>query len=254
MLAFMPDFTTLLAIAIAFFIISYLSASVGLGGGSTYTALMAVSGFAPIAIPTISLSLNLIVTSAGSFQYIRHRHACWKLVTPFLVTSIPMAYIGGSLQLSKNLFYSILFASLVIVVIRIFGYQKTSIKYQFKAWQKLITSLAVGALLGFTAGVVGIGGGIYLVPIIIILGLSTEKQAAASGSIFIWLNSITGLIARYQNNTLDLQPYIPLVIAVFMGGMLGATMGATKLKPQTMQNILGYIIIAALCLLTQKLI
>ncbi len=248
----MPDATSLFLLAAIFLGIAYFSASVGLGGGSCYTALLAVSTSIPLAIPLISLTLNLVVTSAGSYQFIRHRHASWKLITPFLVTSMPMAYLGGSLQLPKTVFYGILFASLTVVVVRIFFYKKTSFNWELKGWKLLTISLLSGALLGFIAGVVGIGGGIYLVPLIIIFNLGTEKQAAASGAIFIWLNSITGLIARIQHNSVNIQDHLPLVIAVAIGGIAGASMGATKLKPQTMQKILGCIIIVALCLLVQK--
>ena len=248
----MPDATSLFLLAAIFLFIAYFSASVGLGGGSCYTALLAVSTSIPLAIPLISLTLNLVVTSAGSYQFIRHRHASWKLITPFLVTSMPMAYLGGSLQLPKTVFYGILFASLTVVVVRIFFYKKTSFNWELKGWKLLTISLLSGALLGFIAGVVGIGGGIYLVPLIIIFNLGTEKQAAASGAIFIWLNSITGLIARIQHNSVNIQDYLPLVTAVAIGGIAGASMGATKLNPQTMQKILGCIIIVALCLLVQK--
>ena len=248
----MPDATSLFLLAAIFLCIAYFSASVGLGGGSCYTALLAVSTSIPLAIPLISLTLNLVVTSAGSYQFIRHRHASWKLISPFLITSMPMAYLGGSLQLPKTVFYGILFASLTVVVVRIFFYKKTSFNWKLKGWKLITISLVSGALLGFIAGVVGIGGGIYLVPLIIIFNLGTEKQAAASGAIFIWLNSITGLIARIQHNSVNIQDYLPLVIAVAIGGIAGASMGATKLKPQTMQKILGCIIIVALCLLLQK--
>ena len=101
---------------------------------------------------------------------------------------------------------------------------------------------------------VGIGGGIYLVPLIVIFGLGSEKQAAASGAIFIWLNSVTGLVARIKHNSVAILDYSPLLLAVAAGGMLGAWLGATSLKPQTMQKILGSVIIVALFLLTRKLI
>lgn len=248
----MPDSTVLLLLTATFLCVAYLSASVGLGGGSCYTALMAATGFMPVAIPLISLTLNLVVTTAGSYQFIRHRHACWRLITPFLITSMPAAYLGGSLALPRTWFYGILLASLIIVVIRIFCYQQTSLGWGLKKWQRLALSLATGAVLGFIAGVVGIGGGIYLVPLIIIFGLGTEKQAAASGAIFIWLNSIVGLFARIQHHSMDLRHFYPLIIVVAIGGFLGATMGATSLKPQTMQKILGGIILVALCLLTRQ--
>lgn len=250
----MPDPSTLLLLAAAFLCISYLSASVGLGGGSSYTAIMAVAGFSPLAIPLVSLSMNLVVTSAGSYQYIRHRHASWTLITPFLLSSLPMAYLGGSLQLPKSLFYGILFVSLLIVVTRIFLFEKTTVRWKIEGWKRISVSLLAGSLLGFISGVVGIGGGIYLVPLIIILGLGNEKQAAACGSIFIWLNSITGLIARIQHHSIDILDYYPLIIAVFVGGMFGSLMGATLLRPQTMQRILGIIIVVALCLLVQKIV
>ena len=128
----MPDATSLFLLAAIFLCIAYFSASVGLGGGSCYTALLAVSTSIPLAIPLISLTLNLVVTSAGSYQFIRHRHASWKLITPFLITSMPMAYLGGSLQLPKTVFYGILFASLTVVVIRIFFYKKTSFNWELK--------------------------------------------------------------------------------------------------------------------------
>jgi len=249
----MPDTTVLILLATVFFCIAYCSASVGLGGGSCYTALLAVSSTAPLAIPLVSLALNLVVTSAGSYQFTKHRHASWKLILPFLITSMPMAYLGGSLQLPKPVFYGILFTSLSVVVLRIFLFKNTSFNLEIKGRKRLTLSLIFGAILGFIAGVVGIGGGIYLVPLIIIFGLGTEKQAAASGAIFIWLNSITGLIARVQHHSIDLESYTPLIIAVAAGGMLGAWLGATKLKPQTMQKILGGVIIIALCLLSQKL-
>ena len=249
----MPDTTSLILLAAVFFCIAYCSASVGLGGGSCYTALLAVSGTAPLVIPLVSLALNLVVTSAGSYQFTKHRHASWKLIIPFLITSMPMAYLGGSLQLPKPLFYGILFTSLSIVVLRIFLFKKSSFSLKITGQKRLALSLFFGAILGFIAGVVGIGGGIYLVPLIIIFGLGTEKQAAASGAIFIWLNSITGLIARVQYHSINLGNYTPLIIAVAAGGIIGAWLGATKLTPQTMQKILGGIIIIALCLLYQKL-
>lgn len=249
----MPDFPVLVALALAFFGIAYCSASVGLGGGSCYTALMAVSGVAPAAIPLVSLSLNLVVTTAGSYQFIRHRHASWRLIAPFLAASMPMAYLGGSLHLPKAWFYGILFASLSVVVLRIFFFRKTSFSWKLGGWQRLAACLASGALLGFIAGVVGIGGGIYLVPLIIVFGLGTEKQAAASGAVFIWLNSVAGLAARAQHHTVDIQRFYPLILAVAIGGMLGATAGATSLKPRTMQRILGCIILVALGMLVPKL-
>jgi uncharacterized membrane protein YfcA len=241
-------------LAVLFFLVAFTYSSVGLGGGSSYTALMAVFGVSTLAIPLISLSLNLFVTTIGSFNFIRNRHARIKLVLPFLISSIPMAYLGGSLKLPKDIFYLILLISLVFVALRIYFWQNTTVKLNIDQNGKMIISLIAGSILGLVAGTVGIGGGIYLVPLIIILGLGTAKEAAACGAIFIWLNSCSGLISRFQYNSVDVTNYIPLIVAVLAGGSLGSFMGSFKFSPKSMEKILGAVIMVAIILLTRKVI
>jgi uncharacterized membrane protein YfcA len=239
-------------LAVLFFLVAFTYSSVGLGGGSSYTALMAVVGVSTLAIPLISLSLNLFVTTVGSFNFIRNRHARIKLVLPFLISSIPMAYLGGSLKLPKEIFYWILLISLVFVALRIYAWQNTTIKMNIDQNGKILISLIAGSMLGLVAGIVGIGGGIYLVPLIIILGLGTGKEAAACGAVFIWLNSCSGLISRIQYNSIDLTNYIPLIAAVLAGGTMGSFMGSFKFSPKVMEKILGAVIIVAIIFLTGK--
>jgi hypothetical protein len=225
---------------------------VGLGGGSSYTALMAVFGLNTLEIPLVSLTLNLFATSVGSYNFIRNKHARLKLILPFLISSIPMAYIGGALKVPKEIFYWILLVSLVLVAARIYIWENSTIRLNISQIGKLILSLLIGSILGLIAGIVGIGGGIYLVPIIIILGLGTEKEAAAVGIIFVWINSLSGLIARLQYNSIDLTSHLPLISAVLIGSALGSFMGSYKYSPKTMQRILGIIIIIAISLLTRE--
>jgi uncharacterized membrane protein YfcA len=227
---------------------------VGLGGGSSYTALMAVFGMNTLEIPMISLTLNLFATSVGSYNFIRNKHAKLRLILPFLVSSIPMAYVGGALKLPKEIFYWILLISLVLVAARLYIWEQITVKINMGQIAKFVISLFIGSILGLIAGIVGIGGGIYLVPIIIILGLGTEKEAAACGVIFVWINSLSGLIARLQYNSIDLTNHIPLVSAVLIGSALGSFMGSFKYSPKTMQRILGIIIIIAISLLTRKVL
>ncbi|MDH4028680.1 MAG: TSUP family transporter, partial [Nitrospirota bacterium] len=156
--------SSLYFLAILFFLVAFTYSSVGLGGGSSYTALLALSGISALAIPMISLSLNLLVTSIGSYNFIRNRHARTRLVLPFLISSIPMAYIGGSLKLPKEVFYWILLTSLVVVAARIYFWKVTPLKIDLGQNRKLMISLTAGSILGLVAGIVGIGGGIYLVP------------------------------------------------------------------------------------------
>lgn len=241
-------------LAVLFFIVAFAYSSVGLGGGSSYTALMAIFGMNILAIPMISLSLNLIVTSVGSFNFIRNKHAKIKLIAPFLITSMPMAYLGGTLTLQKEIFYWVLLLSLIFIALRIYFWKNISINLNIDQKGKILVSLLAGSVLGLVAGIVGIGGGIYLVPLIIILGLGTEKEAAACGAIFIWLNSISGLVSRYQYNSIDMTNYIPLIIAVLAGGTMGSFMGAYKFSPKVMDKILGVVIIVAIIFLIKKVI
>ena len=239
---------------ILFFIVAFTYSSVGLGGGSSYTALMAIFGINSLAIPMVSLSLNLFVTSIGSFNFIRNKHAKIKLILPFLISSIPMAYLGGSLNLPKEIFYWVLLISLIFVAARIYLWQSMSFQLNLNKNEKIIISLIAGSVLGLIAGIVGIGGGVYLVPLIIILDLGTEKEAAACGAIFIWLNSASGLLSRLQYNLIDLTNYIPLIIAVIAGGALGSYMGSFKFSPKVMDKMLGLVIIVAIIFLTKKVL
>lgn len=235
-----------------FLIVAFTYSSVGLGGGSSYTALMAMLGVSAMAIPMISLSLNLLVTSVGSYHFIRTKHAKLKLIIPFCISSIPMAYLGGSFKLPKEVFYWILMVSLVFVAARIYLWENTAIKINAGKTGRILIALLAGSILGLVAGTVGIGGGIYLVPMIIILGLGSPKEAAACGAIFIWLNSLSGLIARFQYNSIDLSQYVPLILAVVAGGALGSFMGSTRFSPKTMQKILGVVIVVAIGFLIPK--
>ncbi len=237
-----------------FLMIAFTYSSVGLGGGSSYTALMVLFGVSALAIPLISLSLNLFVTTITSYNFIRNRHGNIKLIIPFLIPSIPMAYLGGSLTLPKEIFYLVLLTSLVFVAARIFFSKHTTIRIAISHRGKVVVSLLAGSGLGLLAGAVGIGGGIYLVPLIIILGMGTEKEAAACGAVFIWLNSFSGLASRLQYNSVDLSDFIPLIIVVVVGGALGSYMGSFKSSPRIMEKTLGSVILLAIFFLTKKMI
>lgn len=244
----------LLPLAALFLIVSFAYSSVGMGGGSSYTALMAIFGINYLAIPMISLTLNLFVTTVGSFNFICNKHGRVGLILPFLVTSIPASYIGGSLKLPKEIFLWVLLVTLITVALRIYVFNETTLRLNLDRKQQLVLSLFMGSILGLVAGVVGIGGGIYLVPLIIILGLGTQKEAAACGAVFIWVNSASGLAARLQHNPIVFSEYLPLIAAVLMGGTLGSYMGSSKFSPRTMERMLGVVIIVAIVFLAKKML
>ena len=246
-------FTSIYFVAALFFIVALVYSSVGLGGGSSYTALMVILGFSASVIPTVSLLLNLLVTTIGSFNFIRNRHARFDLVVPFLVTSVPMSYLGGALQLPEQVFQWVLLVSLVVVALRIYFWRDTAIRLELGTTGRIAVSLLAGAVLGLIAGMVGIGGGVYLVPLILILGLGTEQEAAACGAVFVWLNSLAGLLSRMEYNSINLVDYIPLIMAVVLGGALGSWMGAFRLSRKTMEKILGVIVVVAIILLVRSI-
>ena len=241
------------ALAFMFAVVAFFYASVGLGGGSSYTALLAIFGASTVTIPMVSLTLNILVTTFGSLIFLMHGHARLRLIAPFIIASIPMAYLGGMLHLPKLLFYILLFVSLCFAAARIY-FPSNHKPIQLDRRGKLMLALISGAILGLVAGITGIGGGVYLVPLVILLGLGTAKEAAACGAFFIWVNSVSGLLARLQYNEIDLVPYLPLVLAAVSGGMAGTLMGAGRFQPHTMQRILGSILIAAILMLGRKIV
>ncbi len=243
-----------LLLAAFFFIVSAAYSSVGLGGGTSYTALLTIFGASYRAIPTVSLTMNIVVTLMASINYIRAGHARPKLILAFVASSVPMAYLGGRFEVEQWLFQVILIIMLILVAARIYLFREPIFALNLKGKTKILTCLVIGALLGLVSGVVGIGGGIFLVPLIIILGLGNQKQAAATGAVFILLNSLSGLGAHLQRQVPDVTTIAPLIGAVLIGGYLGSYFGSAKFDPALIQRVLGVIILIAIVLLGFRLI
>lgn len=241
-------------LAFIFAIIAFVYSSVGLAGGSSYTAILAIAGTYYLAIPIISLLLNTLVSIVGTYHFIRYKHVRWRLVIPFLVSSMPMTYIGAMLPLPKSVFLWLLWFSLIFVALRIYAFATPTLQLPLSNTQKLVIAILSGAVLGLLSGIVGIGGGIYLVPLIIILGLGNAKEAAACGVVFIFLNSCIGLIGRLQHQPVNLLDYWSLILAVIVGGFAGSYLGASRFKPGTVEKILGLVIVSAILLLGERLI
>lgn len=235
-----------------FFFVALIYSSVGLGGGSLYIAILAVAGIGQASIPTTSLTLNVIVASLALATFSRAGHLRLKLVVPLLASSMPMAYLGGRLVLPARIFFWILLASLVGVAVRIYLIGDLHSGLELNAHAKLAASLGLGALLGFAAGAVGIGGGVYLVPALIFLNLAGEREAAAAGSVFVLLNSLAGLLPRLEAGILDPAWLMPLALAVLVGGIFGSHMGAFKFKARTVQRTLGLVVLVAIALLVRR--
>jgi len=241
-------------IAAVFLLVAVAYASVGLGGGSSYAALLVLFGFSSLSIPNLSLLLNLIVTTVSCFNFIRRGHLRYDLIMPFLVLSLPMAWLGGALQVPELIFKLLMLFSLVVVLIRIYAWDNTALAFHPNRRQVILIALVLGAVLGFLAGVVGIGGGIFLIPAILLLGLGDMKQAAACGVVFVWLNSLAGLLSRSQYNFVDFSDYLPLIVAVLLGGGIGSLIGSSNIDPRRMEKVLGLVILVAVLLLLRSLL
>lgn len=233
---------------VPFFLLAALVYSMaGLGGGSTYLALLALFSFPYDRMPVAALLCNLIVVSGGCWFFIRAGHFSLRTVLPFLLTSIPMAAWGGSLPIGKTSFTLLLGTSLVIAAFRMFFAENAIERFKIPSWKTvLLVGLPVGALFGFVSGLVGIGGGIYLSPLLMILGWSDSKQAAASASLFILVNSLAGLAGHWTRSGLAVVDgtILPLLIAVFLGGQLGSRLGSGRIPRLTLQRITAVLILA----------
>jgi uncharacterized protein len=236
-----------------FFGVAFLHSSVGLAGGSSYTAIMAVFGVPIQIIPSISLSLNTLVSSVGGFNFIRYRHFHWQILAPFLVGSIPAVYIGAKIILPTLWFYFVLLITLLLGVVRLLFWRNYTNTIGFSNIQRYTISTVLGAVLGFISGSVGIGGGVYLVPSILLLGFADAKKAAACGIVFIWVNSVIGLLSKWQSNMLELSWILPMLLVVFCGGFAGSLIGAKLWSSRYLENILIFVMSIACLLLTNKI-
>ena len=240
-------------LAAIFAAIAFTYAAVGLGGGSAYTALLVIANLPAASIPTIALTMNLIVTSAGGSQFVRGGHARPGLITPFLISSIPAAYLGGALQLSETLFQVLLLISLAALLPLLLLPKTQTRRPPSGTGTFVLTALVGGGFLGFLAGAAGIGGGIYLAPLIVVLGLGTVQQAAACGAIFIWTNSVAGLIARAQHHVVPWEQLTLFGSIVLVSGIVGSRLGARRLSASTLEKILSLVIAVAIVLLAHRL-
>ena len=211
-------------LAILFFITAILYSSVGFGGGSTYLALLLVWEVPYFIFPIIALSCNIVVVSGNCFNYIKAGNLNLKLLFPYLIGSIPMAFVGGSLSIEKQLFEVLLFLVLAVagslLLINFKSYDDRQDSYKKIS---IFISIFIGGLLGFISGVVGIGGGIFLSPILFLIRAGQPKHIITTASLFILINSIFGIIGQLTKNgvLVEVFNYWYLLVAVLLGGQAG---------------------------------
>ena len=230
-------FATILAI------VAFLYASVGHGGASGYLALMALFSFSPAVMKPTALLLNIFVSGISFWFFNKNKHFNWKLFYPFAITSIPMAFLGGYITIDATLYKQILGVFLAIAILRMFNFRGTENK-EIKP-PHLIGALVIGSAIGLFSGMIGIGGGIILSPVIILLGWGHMKQAAAVSALFIFVNSISGSIGfAVQGGEIPIEAWYFIPVAI-IGGSLGALYGSQKFDMKTLTYVLAGVLIIA---------
>ena len=214
----------MIILPILFFITAILYSSVGFGGGSTYLALLLIWDIPYYIFPVVALVCNIIVVSGNSINYIRAGNYNFKLLIPFLLGSVPFAFFGGTLKIDKEIFEIILFFVLsiagVLLLINNKSYQNNNLV--IKKISSFI-NLMIGSVLGFVSGIVGIGGGIFLSPILFLIKAEKPKVITTTASLFILINSISGILGQLtkENVLTELSNYLSLFICVLIGGLIG---------------------------------
>ncbi|MBP6687284.1 MAG: sulfite exporter TauE/SafE family protein [Lacibacter sp.] len=230
------------------FLVAFLYASVGHGGASGYLALMAIFSIAPDVMKPTALLLNLFVSLTSFIQFYRGGYFKWNVFWPFALLSVPMAYFGGKVGIDADVYKKILGLLLLIPVVRFFFFTNIQIDEPKKANSGL--AVVTGATIGFLSGLIGIGGGIILSPILLMLKWANMKQAAAISALFIFVNSLSGLAGQFSKGihfTTDMYLY---VLIAFIGGLAGAYFGSVKLK----QGMLKYMLATVLLIAAVKLL
>jgi len=214
----------MIILSILFFVTAILYSSVGFGGGSTYLALMLIWGIPYYIFPIIALSCNIIVVSGNCFNYIKAGNLNFKLLIPYLIGSIPLAFIGGSLPVEKNLFEILLFSVLTIAgLLLLFKFKSYDDNEENYKQIPIFVSILIGGVLGFISGIVGIGGGIFLSPILFLIRAGKPKHIVTTASLFILINCISGIIGQLTKSVVinEVYNYWYLLVAVLVGGQIG---------------------------------
>ncbi|KGO91106.1 sulfite exporter TauE/SafE family protein [Flavobacterium subsaxonicum] len=230
------------------FFVAFLYAAVGHGGASGYLALMALYGVAPEEMKPTALMLNLFVSLTSFIQYYRGGYFLKKLFIPIAAASIPMAFIGGMIMVEENIYKRVLGVLLLFPVIRFFLFKNVEDK-DLKP-SNLTIAIVTGAVVGLLSGMIGIGGGIILSPILLLLQWTNQKQTAAISAAFIFVNSVAGLGGMLTQGISFTGDMVMYIVVAFVGGLLGAYFGSKKFN----QNVLKYVLATVLLLASYKLL
>jgi len=234
-------------LAVAFFLIALIYASVGQAGASGYIAIMALVGFAPLAMKTTALALNLLVATIGTAMFLKAGRLSWRSVWPFAVLGFPFSLLGGAVQLPADIYYPVVGVVLVLSAVQMArtALRRSGSSADLPTNPPFIPALATGAIIGFISGTTGTGGGVFLAPVILAMNWGTARQTAATTAVYNLMNSAAALLGAYAYWD-QIPSAIPgWLIAVAVGGSLGAFIGSRYLPELWLRIILAVILLAS---------
>ncbi|MFT5146578.1 MAG: putative membrane protein YfcA [Polaribacter sp.] len=220
-------------IILLFFIGAILYSSVGFGGGSSYLAILALSGIVFTQIRATALLCNIVVVSGNVFIFLQQKKVNFKKILPLVLLSVPLAFLGGKMKINQQFFFILLGFTLLFAAITMWLSKQIVAFNEKNSNPKSIRNASFGGIIGFISGMVGIGGGIFLAPLLHLTNWDTPKKIAATASIFILVNSIAGLIGQYSNPNfiIDWNLTSILLVTVFIGGQIGSRMSNKLFTP-----------------------
>lgn len=236
-----PELVPFLAICIV--IVAMMYASVGHGGASGYLAVMALFSLHPEALKPTALLLNIVVAGVGTYLYYSAGQFSWRVFWPFVITSIPMSFLGGTFNLPPELYRPALGVVLLFAAWRLFARRKQ--QDDVVKTPHILLAMAVGGVLGFASGLIGVGGGIFLSPLMILLGWAKVREVSGIAALFILVNSISGLMG-HMSSLHHVPEYAPLLAgAALVGGSIGALCGSRHLPVATILKAMSFMLVMA---------
>lgn len=227
----------------AVFVVAVLYSSVGHGGASGYLAVMAFLAVAPGVTRPTALVLNLFVASIATLQFWRAGHFSWRLFWPFAATSIPFAFLGGMITLPTNIYRPLLGLVLLFAAFRLaWGFSKQTPEVR---QPNIVFALLIGGGIGLLSGLVGVGGGIFLTPVLLLMNWSETRTAAGVSALFILVNSASGLAGNYSQVSVLPPSSIVWIGAAIAGGIVGSLLGAKKFESMTLRRVLAVVLVFA---------
>lgn len=237
---------TVTLLAAGMLVAAFGYALVGHGGASAYLAAMALAGIAPQEMRPIALTLNVVVSAIATYKFQRAGHFRWRLFWPFAVVSIPLAYAGGAITLPGQAYNALVGAVLIYAAWQLWRSARSGEEMRAVREPPIGWAMAIGAVMGLLSGLTGVGGGIFLSPLLLMLGWAGTKQTSAVAAPFILANSIAGLAAGLFAGTAPLPPQIGILVGVVLvGGWLGAEYGSRRFANPVIRRVLGVVLALA---------